>query len=613
MSTILPCLLSSATQIESQCNVQVSNQRLTFRGKEGALPLSQDGSLLTSFGLVNGDVLYLDSPETAMSEQEVAEAKKEAEVSAAAHSGDRLGGRRVASGFPGVDVKEDEIDVITHQLDGWVKRERSTLCNHPSAGQCGHCMSIAPWNVQNHPEFQELNLKHIPFHAWLREKEYNSPNNPVYLEDPTWRVDQAKEISARQAAFSVVLERQPYRHVDHIEFEDPKMLDNFIGAWRANGRQRCGYLFGKYIRESSGIPLGIAALVTAIYEPPQKGTVDDVALLKDSNETQIDDIAASMGLVRVGFVWTALRVDAQRRIVPDRDPLNYVLSSSECIRMAALQNKYPSPCKQSNTGKFGSKFVSVLVFGNQEGNIEIAAYQMSNQVARLVRDGVVRATKKEPGLLRVRESSPETLFPDVYYSHRNEYNLLVQSKAQPTFPNEYGVVSVRHSFPKDPTPLFKTHTFPIENRTISVPNAGNVHSALQNKSATAYFTALSDFHLILYLSLQIPDLASTLAQFVTKPEQVKESQIKPNIEAWIKKTLPATSSSSSSASTQPNKTSSPAPNSTSSNSATANLPEKGKAIVKQLVEMGYDEKQAAEAVWATGVAGVEQAITFLLG
>lgn len=590
----------------------VANQKLTVRGKNGTTALNPDKALLSSFSLANGEMIYLDAAETRMTEKEIEEAKKDAAVAAVVHSGDRTTPTRPTTAFPGIDVKEDDIDMIIRQQDGWVKRKRSTLCQHPTQGQCTHCMDIAPWNVSQHPEFSELNLKHIAFHAWLREKEYNSPNNPVYLEDPSWRVDNANMITARQAAFSVVLERQTYRHVDHVEFEDPKMLDNFIGAWRATGRQRCGYLFGKYVQERSGIPLGISATVCAIYEPPQKGTVEDVVLLKDPNEAAIDALAEALGLVRLGFIWTALRVDQARKIIPDRDPLKYVLTSNECIRMCGLQNKYPSPCKQSNTGKFGSKFVSVLVYGNAEGNIEISAYQMSNQVARLVRDGVVRATKKDPGMLRVRESTPETLYPDVYYNHRNEYNLMVQSKADPGFPNEFGIVSLRHSFPINPNPLFKLVAFPIENRTPSIPNPSQVQSAFHNKAGAAYAAALSDFHLILYVALQLPEFIPTLAQYVTKPGQITEAQLRPTIDAWLKRVLPAPSpSASSSSSPAPGSSTAPKPT-TNNTSAAANLPQKGKDIVKQLVNMGIDEKRATEAVWATNMAGVEQALTLCL-
>ena len=53
-------------------------------------------------------------------------------------------------------------------------------------------------------------------------------------------------------------------------FEDSKIVDRFIGGWRASGRQRIGYLYGRYIPlEESEVPLGIRAEVAAIYEPPQ--------------------------------------------------------------------------------------------------------------------------------------------------------------------------------------------------------------------------------------------------------------------------------------------------------------------------------------------------------
>ena len=240
---------------------------------------------------------------------------------------------------------------------------------------------------------------------------------------------------------------------------------------------------------------------------------------------------------------------------------------------------------------------------------------MSNQLARLVRDGVVRATKKEPGLLRVRPSTPETLYPDVYYSHRNEYNLLVQSKANPTFPNQFGIVAVRHSFPKNPSPLFKHVAFTIENRNPSLPNPSQVQSTLHGKYGAAYIDQFKDFHFLLYLSLQLPELAPKLAEIITKPSSVTEAEIKPTIDAFIKKALPSSSSStapqasSSNSMTGISPTASPSP---SAASGVSTLSPKGQQIVKDLVAMGYGEKQASEAVWATGIAGLEQAVAFLL-
>ena len=51
-------------------------------------------------------------------------------------------------------------------------------------------------------------------------------------------------------------------------FEDGAIVDGFIDGWRKTGQQRFGYLIGRYV-EFTDVPLGIRAVVSAIYEPPQ--------------------------------------------------------------------------------------------------------------------------------------------------------------------------------------------------------------------------------------------------------------------------------------------------------------------------------------------------------
>lgn len=59
-----------------------------------------------------------------------------------------------------------------------------------------------------------------------------------------------------------------YRHVDNIMFEDRLIVDRFIDGWRKTGVQRIGFLYGRY-EVYDEVPLGIRAVVAAIYEPPQ--------------------------------------------------------------------------------------------------------------------------------------------------------------------------------------------------------------------------------------------------------------------------------------------------------------------------------------------------------
>ncbi len=61
---------------------------------------------------------------------------------------------------------------------------------------------------------------------------------------------------------------QPYRHVDNIMFENGNMVNRFLNYWRSSGHQRIGILYGRY-EVYDGVPLGVRAVVAAIYEPPQ--------------------------------------------------------------------------------------------------------------------------------------------------------------------------------------------------------------------------------------------------------------------------------------------------------------------------------------------------------
>ena len=116
----------------------------------------------------------------------------------------------------------------------------------------------------------------------------------------------------------------------------------------------------------------------------------------------------------------------------------HLLTAEECIMAADFQNQFPSPCKLSKSGYFGSKFVTVCVSGNENNMIDIKSYQVpahsqpshqhpmtlpplvtltqvSNQCQSLVRDDCLVPTLDAPDLGYIKESTSEQYVPDVFY------------------------------------------------------------------------------------------------------------------------------------------------------------------------------------------------------
>lgn len=101
--------------------------------------------------------------------------------------------------------------------------------------------------------------------------------------------------------------------VDHVEFAESGMINSFIEPWRQSGTQRIGWMYGHY-EPYELVPLGIKAVVEAIYEPAQSGEYDGITI---TEITQADGqpqpphiaTAEACGLVPLGVIFTDL-VDA---------------------------------------------------------------------------------------------------------------------------------------------------------------------------------------------------------------------------------------------------------------------------------------------------------------
>ncbi|SCU91995.1 LAMI_0E08262g1_1 [Lachancea mirantina] len=477
-------------------------------------------STVEQLGLKHGDMLYVNYGTREDHNVENAENPDRDQSSVKLNAG-------VGFSAP-LKVKELAIDQELESQDGLIPRAKSSLCRHGDKGMCEYCAPLPPWDREYH---EERNLKHISFHAYLKQlneqtnKKSSASSYIAPLSQPDFRINKncptghkpwPQGICSKCQPSAITLQQQPFRMVDYVEFQRSEMINEFINSWRTTGTQRFGYLYGHYDRYES-TPLGISAVVDAIYEPPQHDESDglsmDVSMVAEEMH-KIDVVASDMGLVRLGMIFTDL-TDAgagDGSVFCKRHKDSFFLSSLEVIMAAKHQLKFPNACKYSEQGKFSSKFVTCVISGNVDGEIDISTYQVSAGAEALVQADFVEGST-HPSMAYIQETNADRYVPEIFYMRKNEYNLAVKENAKPAFPVEYLLVSLTHGFPKPDSSrklTFNSSQFPWANRHAMGVSQDylQLKSLLLTPATQGDFVALqnllSDFHLLIYVhSLQI--------------------------------------------------------------------------------------------------------------
>ncbi|KAF0294004.1 Nuclear protein localization protein 4 [Amphibalanus amphitrite] len=519
------------------------------RGQKDEI-LSSKSKKVESLRLQHGDMLYMvplsgdlfpstsAAPAAAGAEAMETQSEPESRASSATGTASVRESRSQTALVSRSGVEEDLVDQLLWKEDGKIPRKRDErLCRHGANGRCIHCSPLEPYD----PTYlKENNIKHMSFQSYLRKlthgvdkgkfaalEDLSCKIKPGCTDHPPW----PKGICSKCQPSAVTLNRQPYRHVDNVMFENPALVERFLNYWRGTGHQRLGLLLGRH-EVHKDVPLGVKATVAAIYEPPQESSKDHIRLLDDPRSALVDELAAALGLSRVGWIFTDLIADdvARGTVKHLRGMETWFLSAQECMLAGQLQARHPNPCRLAPSGYYGSKFATVVVSGDRENQVHMEGYQVSDQAVALVRDGCYVPTKDAPELAWIRESSNKQYVPDVFYKEKDKYGNEVTKLARP-LPIAYLLVDVPASTPREPLYTFPVPApprapFPVENRLLDgqVQDFSALSAYLHRVTEDEFLAAVSDFHVLYYLAtmdtVHIKDVLPPLLSAVRQQDQL---------------------------------------------------------------------------------------------
>jgi len=408
------------------------------------------------------------------------------------------------------DVREDPVDVVlwTKKWDHGSKKGMNKVDE----------LNPDPWDASY---LKEKEIKFLSFHSYMRKITSGIDKGKfVSLEKlkTSRKIEEGENTRAlSEMATAITLNRQIYRHVDNVCFQNREVMDRFLERWRSTGHQQAGWLFGKYdVHED--VPFGIKCVVFTIYPIPTTNAKNEISLCDDPNEQQILEIAKRMGLERVGWIVTDLVPDKDGKVKDVRNKDTHYVTAEECIIAGKLQDAHPNPCRLALSGNYGSKFVTVIVTGKDDGTIDFRGYQVSNQGQSLSVDGTIVPTLDAPEYGYTRETTDELYCPDILFREKDEYGNDVTKIGRP-LPIEYLLTDMGCNFAveMDYRVTAQKRGFRYEGEKTTIQDIAlylkhfgkeNVHEAIREFSLIISF-ALND---TLPLKMRLPMLLEAIRE-----------------------------------------------------------------------------------------------------
>ncbi|NWH41385.1 NPL4 protein, partial [Chloropsis hardwickii] len=485
----------------------------TNRNRTGEITAAQNKSL-NLLKIKHGDMLFLYPSSPAGSSSET--------MDTSGSQNSRPGGAP--------QVVEDEIDQYLIKQEGKIYRNRDQqLCRHGPLGKCVHCVPLEPFD-EDYLNHLEPPVKHMSFHAYIRKLTGGADNAPHVFPSSSWFLHGCQVKSNR---LSVEKEQMdPWecglRAEWHWEVSGvTPVCDDARGEAQTSAPTIC-------LTAHSGctgfFPGSVSLTSVSLL---QIGTQNSLEILEDPKAEVVDEIAAKLGLRKVGWIFTDLVSEDTRKgtVRYSRNKDTYFLSAEECITAGNFQNQQPNICRLSPDGHFGSKFVTVVATGGPDNQVHFEGYQVSNQCMALVRDECLLPCRDAPELGYAKESSSEQYVPDVFYKDIDKFGNEITQLARP-LPVEYLIIDITTTFPKDPVYTFSIsqNPFPIENRDV-LGETQDFHSLatyLSQNTSSIFLDIISDFHLLLFLVtnevMPLRDSISLLLEAVrTKNEELAQT------------------------------------------------------------------------------------------